>query len=117
MGRFKEILRGRISYVGRCLEHTKKTTTASSSKNAIKVYQTTIDNKGCVACGKDHKLFFCIEFKKMKPKTRWELAKRAKLCFSCLKPNHDKSTCSSKTPCNVNNCLDNIVHGFMRIVK
>ena len=58
----------------------------------------TIGGKNCVACNtKQHFLFQCDAFKKMSVKERFELVKRVKVCFNCLRDHLGK-------PCTFSNC-------------
>lgn len=77
--------------------------TEKSKPAAIKAYQASVDkdtnSDQCAACEGSHGLFSCAKFKEMEPRSRWELAKRQKLCFSCLKKHKDTLKCEKKKPC------------------
>lgn len=69
-------------------------------RGQIKAYQTSVSQVKCAACEKDHNLFGCETFRSMEVKDRWTLAKRKRLCFSCLTQHSEKLNCDKKKPCN-----------------
>ena len=58
----------------------------------------------CIICHKSHKLIQCEKFHVMKPSDRIHLAKRHRLCFNCLAPNHIVRNCKRQSVCPVPNC-------------
>lgn len=58
----------------------------------------------CVACKENHRLFYCLVFKSMKPVERRKLVKENKLCENCLLGNHRTSECRRPTVCTVPGC-------------
>ena len=58
----------------------------------------------CPCCNQAHPLYRCNEFKGKSVPERYEVVKRFKLCFSCLKQGHQVNECSNKTHCQVTNC-------------
>lgn len=58
----------------------------------------------CPCCNQAHPLYRCNEFKGKSVPERYEVVKRFKLCFNCLKQGHQVNECSNKTHCQVTNC-------------
>lgn len=71
----------------------------SAKPEVVKSYQSSVEGKKCPSCEGEHLLFQCPKFKGMDVKTRWDLAKRQKLCFSYLKCHKDKLNCENTKPC------------------
>ena len=60
--------------------------------------------KSCLMCGECHTLFGCQRFKSLSVDERISFVKQNKLCFNCLLPNHQSSSCSLTRRCTVNGC-------------
>ena len=58
----------------------------------------------CPCCNQAHPLYRCSEFKRKSVPERYEVVKRFKMCFNCLKQGHQVNECSNKTHCQVANC-------------
>ena len=58
----------------------------------------------CVVCSRPHRLFYCETFKSMKPRARFEIAFRNKLCYNCLLGGHFAHECGKQSTCTVPGC-------------
>ena len=58
----------------------------------------------CVLCKGGHRLFYCKEFREMRPRQRLEFVTKNKLCENCLLGNHQTSQCRKKSVCSVPGC-------------
>ena len=58
----------------------------------------------CVVCQQSHKLFYCDEFKGMRPEARLNVVKQNRLCFNCLQGGHSAHECFKKSVCSVPGC-------------
>ncbi|XP_048483435.1 uncharacterized protein LOC125489902 [Plutella xylostella] len=68
------------------------------------VATATHETLKCKLCGKDgHTLIKCPQYEKASTQERWEIVKRIKVCFRCLRQNHRSPTCRAK-PCGKDNC-------------
>ena len=78
-------------------EFLSKSTPVSSdmSDHAVRV---------CVVCGMNHRLFYCDEFKGMRPEARLDIAIKNKLCYNCLLPGHNSFDCHKSSVCSVPEC-------------
>jgi len=82
----------------------------SQDKKSISTFNTvtrssvTSSSTPCVVCHENHHLFYCKEFKSMKPVERYKIVKSQKLCENCLYDNHDVSSCKRPTVCTVPQC-------------
>lgn len=52
----------------------------------------------CAACGEPHSLYTCNKFSNMTVQERKQLVFNCRLCYNCLKSNHQSRQCKSK-PC------------------
>ncbi|KAJ0171072.1 hypothetical protein K1T71_013271 [Dendrolimus kikuchii] len=57
----------------------------------------------CPVCKRDHKLSDCRKFVGADVSARWDLAKKCKVCFRCLRSRHRRSSCRAP-PCGVERC-------------
>ena len=55
----------------------------------------------CFHCEKDHYLFSCESFAELPLVGRFEVVKRHKLCFNCLRTGHSSKQCSFKLLCKL----------------
>ena len=55
----------------------------------------------CFHCEKDHYLFSCESFAELPLVGRFEVVKRHKLCFNCLRTGHGSKQCSFKLLCKL----------------
>ena len=62
--------------------------------------------KSCKVCDGQHGPWRCDEFKKMSVSSRWETAKRLKLCYRCLNDNHMGQDCTRSRVCGLNGCTE-----------
>lgn len=53
----------------------------------------------CYVCEEDHRVIECPAMAKVSVPERLELAKKARLCFSCLNRGHSKNDCRSRKKC------------------
>ena len=58
----------------------------------------------CVVCGQTHRLFNCDAFKAMKPRERFEIAFKHRLCYNCLLGGHLAHECRKPSTCSVQGC-------------
>ena len=58
----------------------------------------------CVVCSQPHRLFYCETFKSMKPRARFEIAFRNKLCYNCLLGGHFAHERGKQSTCTVPGC-------------
>ncbi|XP_075163102.1 uncharacterized protein LOC142235727 [Haematobia irritans] len=66
----------------------------------------SVESKGCILCSKHCKsLGECGDFIKLPLEIRWQKAKLFKVCFICLKGNHQSSKCFKKKKCDINSCM------------
>ncbi|XP_044761992.1 uncharacterized protein LOC123319195 [Coccinella septempunctata] len=80
--------------------------------SSTKRYETTLTtveskktDKLCTYCReKGHYIQDCSKINQDDVETRWETVTRRKLCFSCLKNNHQTMKCRSKRQCGIDNC-------------
>ncbi|XP_076043748.1 uncharacterized protein LOC143026852 [Oratosquilla oratoria] len=86
---------------GQNVKSTSCNVAASKSKYPVKLGRA---GSTCVVCGDGHRLFYCEEFKGMKPECRLEVVKRHKLCFNCLLGGHGASKCFKQSICSVPGC-------------
>ena len=64
----------------------------------------TAEGVECPYCRKHHLLDVCPDFLKLNADTRWNETRKLRLCFLCLKGNHQFKECKSDNRCSVNNC-------------
>eukprot|EP00795_Rhopilema_esculentum_P017422 gene17422-9025_t len=60
----------------------------------------------CYVCQNDHMIWDCSAFKRKKVNQRWEIAKKQKLCFKCLRSNHLARACRNSRICGIDGCTD-----------
>jgi len=53
-------------------------------------------NNQCSICTQNHIIYKCNTFMKSKPSERLNLAKKAKICFNCLRTTHGANQCTNK---------------------
>lgn len=58
----------------------------------------------CLVCDNEHSLFSCRQFKELSVDERIDIAKRHRLCFNCLVPNHTSERCRIDRTCSVPGC-------------
>ena len=58
----------------------------------------------CVVCGMNHRLFYCDEFKVIRPEARLYIAIKNKLCYNCLLPGLNSFDCHKSSVCSVPGC-------------
>jgi len=59
-------------------------------------------NNQCSICAQNHIIYKCNTFMKSKPSERLNLAKKAKICFNCLRTTHGANQCTNEKTCK--NC-------------
>ena len=68
----------------------------------VNVTTTSDRSKKCPACQvSNHKVYSCPEFKKLTVEERFEVVKKARLCFNCLSSGHDSKECRSSYKCSI----------------
>ena len=60
----------------------------------------------CILCENKHLFYMCDKYKEMTGTERMKLVKKEKLCFNCLKRNHNADKCSSKNRCFRQGCAE-----------
>lgn len=55
----------------------------------------------CTYCTGEHYIFNCKDFVKQPVEQRKEFVQKSRLCFNCLKPNHNVYRCKHTTSCRV----------------
>ena len=75
--------------------------TSGATGNAERYYGF---KQSCVLCKGDHRLFYCQQFKDLKPMERLQLVIRHKLCENCLLSNHSTANCRKMSVCSVPGC-------------
>ncbi|KAJ8018245.1 hypothetical protein HOLleu_43866 [Holothuria leucospilota] len=97
----------RLNKLHETREH-RKTGSAKVTKPWSKGnFSIAADRKGkqlCVLCSGDHLLFGCDVFKAKRPEERLKIARDFKLCFNCLQPGHNSSSCRLNRTCTVSGC-------------
>ena len=79
--------------------HTSFHTSASSDNTSSEA------SKKCQVCSNDHMIWECKSFKEMSHDERFDLVKKERLCFNCLKRgSHGSKECKSPRRCNIDNC-------------
>ena len=58
----------------------------------------------CPKCGLNHRLFYCKQFKLMKPVDRFDFVITKKLCENCFSGRHKTVNCGRESVCSVPNC-------------
>ena len=58
----------------------------------------------CVMCGQNHIVTQCERFKGLQPRQRFEVARKHRLCFGCLRGSHPIRDCRSRVACPVQGC-------------
>ncbi|CAG4967203.1 unnamed protein product [Colias eurytheme] len=61
-------------------------------------YSISESKNMCFHCKKDHVLSECPQFIKLSTHERWDVVKKNRVCFNCLKGKHRKENCR-KPPC------------------
>ncbi|XP_066928826.1 uncharacterized protein [Clytia hemisphaerica] len=57
----------------------------------------------CENCNSDHPLEKCHSFKRLKPREKFQLLLKKRICFACLETGHNSHRCKSKKPCSLCN--------------
>ena len=60
----------------------------------------------CPVCTESHPVWRCNQFKVMDTKSRWQTAKKCKLCYRCLCSNHRGNNCNQLGKCGINGCTE-----------
>ena len=63
-----------------------------------------MSSKKCKECSGQHGLWGCQRFKNVAVYSRWEVAKKHKLCFRCLSDGNSGESCLRGRMCNLNGC-------------
>lgn len=58
----------------------------------------------CPVCTMPHQVWACEDFKKLPVRSRWDIAKKNRLCFQCLGGKHLKRNCERRRLCSVDGC-------------
>ena len=94
------------------LLETKFRTTASETVSGIANFDTSQENSHrsyqthikCKICSKSHDISNCTDFRNMTGDQRWNKVRGHRLCYRCLKPNHEIRNCDSDEKCGMENC-------------
>ena len=65
---------------------------------------STTRRRKCVVCDQDHYVTQCEKFRNLQPRQRFEVARKHRLCFGCLRGTHSVRECRSCVPCPVQGC-------------
>lgn len=69
-----------------------------------RVHTVQAEQPRCVVCGcEDHHPTSCKKFREADSDTRWDIAKKKRLCFRCLRTRKKSHSCSPRK-CGVNGC-------------
>lgn len=75
------------------------------SASSASVSQTENKVKKCLCCDSScTNLDQCEKFKELNIDEKWKLAKKFRVCFSCLKSGHGSFKCRLRRKCSVDNC-------------
>ena len=72
----------------------------SKLKDSNRPYNT------CYICNDKHRIHKCPQYISLDPPERFEMAKKNKLCYNCLKKDHFTSKCQSKNNCFNAGCTE-----------
>lgn len=61
-------------------------------------------DKRCFSCPRRHLLSDCADFKRLEVNRRWQLVRKKKLCFTCLRSSHRSMECKRPRPCGIHGC-------------
>ena len=96
-------------------------TPASYQKRTTGMFMTTATTRGrhcCVICNGDHGLWLCNQFKMKTVDERAQVVAANRLCFSCLRPNHQSRNCKTARMCGIDDCHlkhSQLLHGSKRV--
>ena len=77
----------------------------SSKSKSTSNSSTHVSGKtACPKCGLNHRLFYCKQFKLMKPVDRFDFVITKKLCENCFSGRHKTVNCGRESVCSVPNC-------------
>ena len=82
---------------------------SGESSKTGRAFSTATDSS-CSVCGKEHKVASCPDFQKMTGKEKFQVAKKKRLCFTCLGSGHrcDTDECPRKGKrCGQDGCTGN----------
>lgn len=74
-----------------------------STGNKIRSFNV-VTSRACAACGAEHSINSCAQFKALSVGDRCQLVKANGLCFNCLKPGHKATSCRHDRSCSVPGC-------------
>ena len=90
-----------------------------SNVNAITHVVTNERVQVCPNCNKSHALTACPDLLKLSVEERWNLVRKLKLCFLCLKGHHQVKFCRNENACGVEGCArrhNSVLHQDLRIL-
>lgn len=61
-----------------------------------RTFHTHTHTPRCPACGDQHSLPECKKFQAAAVDQRWEIAKKSRICFRCLRSDHRRGNCKAK---------------------
>ena len=82
--------------------HNRDRPNPKGSINLVNCQNT--NNSNCPLCGEAHNLSTCSVFAKLDTEARWNEVRKLRLCFLCLKRNHQVRDCRVKVLCGVDDC-------------
>lgn len=75
----------------------------TSRKKFEHTFATNDNKKECPVCRQEHQLPDCKRFQENDVNERWEIAKKHRICFRCLRSTHRRGTCKAKK-CGQDDC-------------
>ena len=64
----------------------------------------SVQKMPCHVCGRQHAFWRCRKFAQKNPTERWNIAKRAQLCYRCFADGHYGKICPNSRTCGKNGC-------------
>ena len=77
---------------------------ATTSDSSHQEHETRISDDLCHFCSKEHKSAKCPLYLKKTPLERYEVARKAHVCFNCFGLLHSSNDCESSTNCSSPGC-------------
>lgn len=74
------------------------------SHMVVSTNSSNSNRSSCVACGEDHRVWKCDQFKAKSVPDREKVVRDKNLCFCCLSFDHMAKDCNRKRKCNIDGC-------------